>query len=106
MEMESAKSAGYVGLLGGIAFIPFAFAFRGMAMETNLPVLATLCMIIFWVLIVFIAICLFYGVWGLACGYSQSAWNRYAGSVNDAQRKGAEKECAERGVEPSAWLKY
>jgi hypothetical protein len=103
--MESAKKAGYGCLWGGIAFIPFAFAFRWMATETKyLPVLSTMCLIFFWILIAFIVICLLYAVWGLACGYSQSAWNSYAKSVDEANRKGATKACHEQGIEPPAWL--
>jgi hypothetical protein len=104
-EMESAKKAGYSCLWGGIAFIPFAFAFRWMAIETkDFPVLPTICVIFFWILIAFVVICLFYAVCGLICGYSQKSWNSYAESVDKADREGAIKACRDQGVEPPVWL--
>ena len=103
--MESAKKASYGCLWGGIAFIPFTFAFRWLAVETkDLPVLPFMCMFFFWLLIAFIAVCLFYAVWGLACGYSQKVWDSYAKSVDEANRQGAIKACREQGIEPPAWL--
>ena len=103
--MKSAKKAGYGCLWGGIAFVPFAFVFRLLAIETkDLPVLPTMCMFYFWILIAFIAVCLFYAVWGLACGYSQTAWNSYAKSVDEANKKGAIKACRDQGAGPPAWL--
>lgn len=90
---------------GGIAIVPFAFAFRWMAIETkDLPVLPTMCMIFFWILIAIISVYLFYAVWGLACGYSQKAWGNYAESVDKTNREGAIKACREHGVEPPEWL--
>lgn len=103
--MESAKKAGYGCAWGGIAFIPVAFAFRWLAIETKgLPVLPTMCDFVFWTLIALISVCLFYAVWGLACGYSQKAWDNYARSVDEANRKDAIKACRESGLEPPAWL--
>lgn len=103
--MESAKQAGYGCLWGGLAFIPFAFVFRWMAIETkDLPIWSTMCMIFFWLLIAFIAICFFYAIWGLACGYSQKAWDSYTKNVDKQTREGAIKACREQGIEPPVWL--
>lgn len=103
--MKSAKKAGYGCLLGGVAFFPFAFVFRWLAIETkDLSVLPTMFMTFFWMLIALIVICLLYAGWGLICGYNKSAWNSYAKSVEESDRKGAVKACRDQGVEPPPWL--
>jgi hypothetical protein len=49
-------------------------------------------------------ICLFYSVWGLQCGYSQEAWNKYAKQCDDQTRAEIKKICAEENIAPPNWL--
>jgi len=104
--MESAKSAGWGCLGWGLCFVPIAETFLWLADATEgVPILPTFINTFFWITIVVIAVCFFYGIWGLACGYSQTAWDRYSKMVDDEIRKQAKQACIDEGIEPPAWLR-
>lgn len=104
--MDAARKAGWFCLFGGLAFVPFAAMFRWMAVYmAGLPVLSTFCMVCFWLVVALIVISLLYAGWGLACGYSQAAWDAYARQVQDETVRGAMEFCRLQGIEPPSFLK-
>ncbi len=99
--MSSARSAGWLCLWGGLAFIPFAAAFRWLAVVTrSVPGLPGICTVLFWTVLGIVAICLAYAAWGLACGYNRTAWNAYARHAQKDTEKGAADACLRAGVKP------
>ena len=103
--MKSARSAGWSMLGYGFLLIPLAIASKWLGGFTDpLPVLPMFCAFLFWLIVSLMAICFLYAAWGLACGYSQKAWNDYESSQNEALRQGAIKECKRQGIDPPAFL--
>ena len=95
--MKSARRAGWGCLGWGLAFIPFAAAFYWMRELFPFVVL-------FWVCIVIVAVCVFYGVWGLWVGYNPNAWKRHAIAHQEATKAGAIRECKRLGLDPPSFL--
>jgi hypothetical protein len=53
---------------------------------------------------VFLAITLFYAVWGLLCGYDQTEWNNYVENSQRNDRMLLRKMLDNDGVEYPSWL--
>lgn len=102
--MKFARRAGYCSLMSALVFAPFAVVFRLLAVQTAGTMLAPVCMAVFWLVVILIAACLFYAVWGLACGHSRTAWDTYAAAVDRQTRANAVRECERQGIEPPSWL--
>lgn len=88
--MKSARSAGYMYLIGAFAYSPFAAAFwylKGIFPK----IIAIPCSILFYLLCFAIAICLFYAAWGLWLGYNPKAWNRYCEAEDKEIMKSIQK---------------
>lgn len=92
--MKSAKRAGWGCLLWSIVFVPFAAVFYWFGhANAGSPLLFSVSMVVFWWLVLVIAACLLYAVWGLICGHSPKAWERYerrsdAVEIDEAKRNG------------------
>jgi hypothetical protein len=78
--MKSARKAGWGCLGWGITFIPFAVIFHWLSTGTGIN--SIVAQVVFWVLVAIIAACFLYAAWGLACGYSKGAWEKYEKRTN------------------------
>lgn len=73
--MKSAKRAGLSCLLWVVPFALFALGSAWLAKA--IPALAIFIWPMFWICVLIVAACLFYGVWGLYLGTHPRAWKKW-----------------------------
>ena len=82
--MKYARCAGWQLFLSAFAFVPFAVGFSFLAPRFPLP---GVIWFFFGVSGFCFLACLAWGIWGLICGYSESAWEIWQESVHETERK-------------------
>lgn len=98
--MIEARRAGWTFLLCAVMCGVSAYLFRRAVFGSEVPLVPAMSIFFSWVLIVLCAISLFYAVLGLVCGYSDTAWDMYERSVNEATRRNVLAAWKKIGIDP------